>query len=224
MQTSAPDPEAPPYRHWGTAWRVVLPPIGWLARAGWHLEVTKEQALPPGPAVYAANHLSHLDIPMLAVAVDRPMRFLAVDELWGDRWWMKRFLRLFGAIPLSRRRPPLGAVRAALSHLAEDGVIGVFPEGGIRSHFDLDGLHPAAAWVSLRSGAPLIPVAIRGTEQAYGLGAKRVRRSRVEVRLGSPIRPDAVDGEDDPVRALLDRWASWMVEHVPDGWNRPDDG
>lgn len=207
MPTSVPDPEAPPFRWWRTAWRLALRPVGWVARLGWRVRIRRDVNPPAGPAVFAANHVSHLDIPMVGVAVARPLRFLAVDGLWREHWWLTIVLRVFAAIPLSRSRAPLGALRVALTHLAAGDSIGVFPEGGIQEHWGAVRPHPAAAWLCVHGEVPLVPVAVSGTEHAYGLGATRVRRSKVTVRLGVPLRPDDFRTAEDPVAAMMDAWS-----------------
>ncbi len=178
-----------------------------LARLGWRLQIRREAKPPAGAVVFASNHLSHLDIPMVAVAAVRPVRFLAVEGLWSEHWWLTVVLRVFGAIPLSRSRAPLGAARAALAHLRSGGSIGVFPEGGIQPGWGAVQPHPAAAWLCVRSNVPLVPVAVLGTEHAYGLGASRLRRRAITVRVGAAIRPEDFVGKEDPQTAMMDAWS-----------------
>ena len=167
--------------------------------------------------VIAANHLSHLDGPMVAVAIGRPIRFLAVDGLWGIHWWLNALLYLIGPIPLSRDRPPLGAMKTSLRHLRSGGAIGIFPEGGVTPEWGSVEPHTAAASLSLRSGTPMIPVAVSGTDTAYGMGAKRLRRSEVRVMVGSPIEPAEYLGTDEAAAAMTAAWAAWMARALGDG-------
>lgn len=166
--------------------------------------------MPRGPLVIAANHLSHLDGPMVAVAVGRPIRFLAVDGLWGVHWWLNALLYLIGAVPLARDRPPLGAMKTSIRHLRSGGAIGVFPEGAVTSEWGIAEPHTAAASLSLRTGVPLIPVAVSGTETAYGLGATRLRRSRVRVKVGPPIDPADFREMEAAAAAMTSAWVAWM--------------
>ena len=86
--------------------------------------------LPSGPYVAAVNHLSLLDPPFAALALRRPTRFLALDELWGTAWLLDRIFSVYGAIPLPReRRYPIAALRTALQELENGGAVGVFPRG-----------------------------------------------------------------------------------------------
>ncbi len=214
MPTSAPDPAAPPFRWWLLAWKLVLPPARLLARLGWRLQVKYEAALPAGPIVLAANHLSHLDPPVVGVAAGKPIRFMAVDGLWGVHLWLDVVLRAFGSIPLSRTRAPLGAVRAAVGHLRSGGSVGIFPEGGIVATWGESDSMPSAAWLSLRGDVPLVPVAVTGTDDAYGLGATRLRRSHVTVTIGPALDPGDYRDLENPAKEMMAAWAAWMNDHM----------
>jgi 1-acyl-sn-glycerol-3-phosphate acyltransferase len=214
LPTSAPDPETAPFRWWRLFWKLALPPLRLLARLGWRLRVVRESEFPAGPVIVAANHPSQLDPIFVGVAVDRPMRVLAVDGLWGVHRWLNVVLRGSASIPVTRDRAPLGAMRAAAGHLRAGGSIGVFPEGGVVDGWGSVDLHPSAAWLSLRSGAPVVPVAVVGSAEAYGHGASRLRRSQVTVTVGSPLDPSAFREYDDPSAAMMEVWAGWVGERV----------
>ncbi|MDF1595953.1 MAG: lysophospholipid acyltransferase family protein [Acidimicrobiia bacterium] len=199
------------------AWTVALPPARLIARLGWRLRVSGEVPLPAGPVILAANHLSHLDGPMVAVAADRPVRFLAVDGLWRAHRWLNVFLRTFGMIPISRERAPLGAMRTAYEHLRAGGSIGVFPEGGVVDGWGRVEPNASVAWLSLKSGSPIVPVAVIGTGEAYGKGATRLRRSRVTVVVGTPLMPADFSDRDDPAAAMLTAWTDWVGRQLAGG-------
>ena len=214
MRTSAPDPAVAPFRGWRLVWGLAVPPLRLLARLGWRLRVIQEAPTPSGPVIVAANHLSHLDPLLIGVAVDRPMRFLAVDGLWGVHRWLNIVLRLSGSIPVSRDRAPLGAIRVSLTHLLAGGSIGIFPEGGVTAGWGSVEPLPSAAWISLRSGVPIVPVAVVGSDDAYGKDASRLRRSHVTVTIGPPLDPPSFRGEANPVTAMMEAWGGWVGEQI----------
>lgn len=216
MLISAPDPRTPPFAGWRLAWRAALPPARLIARLGWRLRVSWEVPLPAGPVILAANHLSHLDGPMVGVVANRPVRFLAVDGLWSAHRWLNLFLRTFAMIPISRERAPLGAMRTAFEHLLAGGSIGVFPEGGVVDEWGRVEPHASVAWLSLKSGIPIVPVAVVGTAEAYGKGATRLRRSRVTVVVGAPMNPADFRDRDDPAQAMMAAWTEWVGEQLAD--------
>ena len=101
-------------------------------------------------------------------------------------------------------------MKASLRHLRSGGLIGIFPEGGVVSGWGGAEPHPAAASLCLRTGVPLIPVAVSGTDRAYGKGASRLRRSRVQVRIGTPIDPSWFGGAEDAAAAMMSAWKDWV--------------
>lgn len=210
MPTSAPDPAAPPFRWWHLVWRALLPPIRLLARLCWRLRIDRDTPLPPSSIIVAANHASHLDPPLVGAAVDRPFRFMAVDGLWNEHWWLRLLLNLSGSIPLSRDRAPLGAMRSATSHLRAGGSVGVFPEGSVTRRWGTAEPHPAAAWLSLRTGVPIIPVAVIGSGGIYKEGTVRLRRGRVSVTVGPPIDPADFQEMEDSSAAMMSAWVNWI--------------
>jgi 1-acyl-sn-glycerol-3-phosphate acyltransferase len=163
--------------------------------------------LPPGPVVIAANHFSHLDPVVVGIAAERPIRFLAVDELFGRSRFFDRLTGWLGAIPMSRTRVPLGALRLAIDELRSGGSVGLFPEG-VRV-WTWGEVEPkrGAAWLAVRTGVPLVPIAIAGTDQAMGRGATRISRAPVAATVCEAIDPADYPGQDGPTR-MTEEWAS----------------
>lgn len=157
----------------------------WLA-----LEVEGAEHVPRrGPAVIAMNHESALDIPIAVIACPRRVTFMAKQELFKNAaasWSLERL----GGFRVDRGRFDLRAVRLALAVLRGGGVLGMYPEG-TRSPDRLLPFLDGAAWVALRSGAPLIPVSLLGTAVA-GRG-KLPRQTPVRVLFGTPIEVERVD-------------------------------
>ena len=172
-------------------------PIGYrLAKAvlgrplRWAYDIRVEGAdhLPPGPAILAPNHRSFMDSIFLAVAMDRPVTFLAKAEYFDRRRtaWM---FRSTGQIPL-RRGSPSGArqaLQAAGAVLSRGGVVGIYPEG-TRSRDGL--LHKGRlgpARLAVASGAPIVPVGLIGTEGVQTAQQRFPRLGRhIVVRFGAP--------------------------------------
>lgn len=187
-----------------------------LARWWVHLEVIGTP--PRGPVVIAANHFSHVDPVAVAVAIGRPFRYLAVDELFGRSRGFDALTLWLGAIPTSRTRPPLGALRLALAELAAGRDIGLFPEGVRVWEWGEVPPKRGAAWLALRAGVPLLPVAVAGTDRVMGRGGGGIKRSPVSVVVGEPIDPDDHASADDPVGAMLAEWH----RRVDDGLRQAD--
>lgn len=173
--------------------------LQWLARdvfrpfltRYYRFEVHGAEHVPRGgAAVLASNHDSLLDIPFLVLASPRPVWFMAKRELYRRPLGAWLF-HVLGGFPVFRQGPDLAAVRAALAVVDAGMLLGMYPES-TRSRDFLPFL-PGAAWVSLATGAPLVPVAVRGTGDAMPRGSLRPRRVHVSVTFGEPMDLGRVD-------------------------------
>ena len=136
------------------------------------------------------------------------MRYLAVDELYGNSRLFDRFTKFGGAIPMSRTRAPLGALRLALFELASGGTIGLFPEGVRVWAWGEQPPKRGAAWLARRAGVPLVPIAVSGSDLAMGRGARGISRAAMHVEVCQPILPAEFEDDPDPVGAMTDEWAA----------------
>ena len=187
-------------------WSAGVPTLRAVGRVVFAMETRTRGPLPEGPFVVAANHFSHLDPPVVGAVIGRPIRFLAVDELQGVSWLLNRTISVFGSIPLTRTGVPLGAMRTALARLAAGDVVGLFPEGTrVNAWGDLEPKR-GAAWLALRAGVPLVPVALKGTDRVFGVD-NRLRWGRIQVSVGPAL------GGDDP-DSLTRAWAEWTEEEL----------
>jgi cytidylate kinase len=141
-----------------------------------------------GPYILAPVHRSNLDWLIVARLTRRRLRYIVKDGVWRIRS-LGRLIELLGAFPVHRRAADREALNTAISVLAGGEPLVVFPEGtrcdGPKVQEVLDG----AAYLSLRAGAPLVPVGLAGTEKAMPRGRVLPRPGRVALVVGQPIRP-----------------------------------
>jgi 1-acyl-sn-glycerol-3-phosphate acyltransferase len=163
--------------------------------------------VPDGPFVVAANHYSHLDPVVVSIAIREPVRYLAVDELYGNSRFFDGLTFWLGAIPMSRTRAPLGALRLALAELDAGGAVGLFPEGVRVWRWGEIPPKRGAAWLAARSGVPLVPVAITGSDEAMGRGTGRIERRPIHVAVLDPIAPADFANDRGRPAAMTDEWA-----------------
>lgn len=140
-----------------------------------------------GPLLIVANHLHNADPPLLAATIRRRrIRFMAKIELFR-RDWKGLPIRLFGAFPVRRFEADLAALRQAQDLLKAGEAIAILPEGHRnRNGIGMQQAYPGAALIALRSGAPVLPVAITGTQQIRGLGVL-LKQPRITVTIGEPF-------------------------------------
>jgi len=173
-----------------------------VLRAGWGLEVSGLEHLPPPPCVLAPAHASEIDAVVLSAALPWRPTFLAAREL-------ERFPLLFRLIrwfdPVFVRRGGLadiGSVRACLARIERGDVLVIFPEGRVVQSAEPGPFHPGAAFLAVRAGVPLVPVALLGLDRMWPLGARWPRPSQIAVRIGRPLQP-APGEEADALTARL---------------------
>lgn len=142
-----------------------------------------------GPALVACNHVSFLDPPFVGQAFDGPIHYFARKTLF-DHPIMGWLLREWQTIPIDRDKPDAASLKATIRFLRHGEKVLIFPEG-TRSP---DGqLLEAEAGVGLfiaKAHAPVLPVRIFGTYEAYPRGAKTLRPSRITLVVGDLWRPD----------------------------------
>jgi 1-acyl-sn-glycerol-3-phosphate acyltransferase len=176
-------------------------------RLGFSLRYQKPVTLPRPPFVLASNHYSHLDPPAIGAVLGTPIRFLALDDLFGANRFLAGFLPTAGVITVSRRTASIAGVRTALAHLDAGEAVGVFPEGTRVRRWGDQPPRRGAAWLAVRAGVPLVPVAVLGTGKAMGLD-NRPHRAPIRVVVGEPM-----PAGDDSFE-LTRRWADWVGEQL----------
>ncbi|SMB98322.1 1-acyl-sn-glycerol-3-phosphate acyltransferase [Thermanaeromonas toyohensis ToBE] len=148
-------------------------------------EVKGQENFPlEGPAVVVSNHVSLWDPVAVGVAIPRPVRFMAKEELFRIPF-LAQLLRALGAFPVRRGRSDRQALKESLEILRSGQVLGMFPEGTRVRTGELGAFHGGAALLSLKTGAPLVPVAVKGTEQIFRRGWFHT----FQVLIGNPIYP-----------------------------------
>jgi 1-acyl-sn-glycerol-3-phosphate acyltransferase len=162
-------------------------------RALWQIRVHGGEHVPSsGPVLMASNHLGFLDGPLLVAVAPRMTQCLVKEEMF--RGLAGRVLRSAGQIPVNRSGTDRRALQTALRVLAEDGAVGVFPEG-TRGRGDVNEMRRGVAWLALQSGAPVLPVACLGTRRT-GESISKIPgpRRRLDVVFGEPIRLEPRSG------------------------------
>ncbi|MGW8380340.1 lysophospholipid acyltransferase family protein [Streptomyces sp. ODS28] len=173
-----------------------------LMQGLWRPRVLGDWRMPSsGPVILAVNHSHAVDGPMLMGTAPRPVHFLIKKEAFVGP--LDPFLQGIGQVKVDRESTDRQAVTDALGVLRNGGVLGIFPEG-TRGEGDFASLRSGLAYFAVRSGAPVVPVAVLGSNDRRSRLVPGVPplRGRVDLVFGDPF--EAGDGSGRRTRSALD--------------------
>ncbi len=130
-----------------------------------------------GRLILCSNHISNLDPIMLAIAIPRPISFMAKKELFENKILSKLFYSL-GAFPIDRKGSNIIAIKTSLRVLKDEKILGIFPEGTRVYDMNLDNAKPGIGLISIKGKSPVIPVFIESKYKPF---------SKVKIKIGEPI-------------------------------------
>lgn len=162
-----------------------------VIRLYFRLEVHGRQHIPRrGPFIISPVHRSYLDTPVIGAAIWRLMRYMGAEKMWTNRQ-LGWFLTAMGGFPVQRGAADREALKAALLVVERGEPLVMFPEGTRQSGPIVHELFDGPAYVSCRTGVPIIPVGLGGTELAMPKGKKFIRPVKMVVVIGEPLVPPA---------------------------------
>lgn len=175
---------------------VARPLVALFVRLAFRIRFEGDDFPSKGPVVVCANHASYFDPVLLQSACPRHVVFLMWDRVYAA---FPRLFNLLGALPVSDEMSNAQTVGAAIKSLRQGLVVGIFPEGGLGDGATLRPFHDGAAMMALRTGAPVVPVAILGHEKAWPKGGKPRFRVPLILRTGRPIPTSGEGAVTDPI-------------------------
>lgn len=182
-------------------YRVARTLVVFVSRLLWRPKVIGAEKVPTsGPFVLAPVHRSNIDTFLVAVLTRRRMRYMGKDSLWKIKPIGALFSAL-GAFPVHRGSADREALRRCIEVLNEGEPLVIFPEGTRQSGPIVQPLFEGAAYVAARTGVPIVPVGIGGSEMAMPKGSKMVRPVKTALIVGDVITPPVADGRV-PRRAI----------------------
>ncbi|MEY2569362.1 MAG: 1-acyl-sn-glycerol-3-phosphate acyltransferase [Actinomycetota bacterium] len=184
-------------------YRVVRAIIAGFCRVFWRLSIEGREHIPAeGPFVLAPVHRSNVDFAIASTVTKRRMRFMGKDSLFKLKPFAA-FISALGAYPVHRGAADREALRRTMAMIEGGEPVVIFPEGTRQSGPEVQPLFEGAAYVATRTGVPIVPVGIGGSEKAMPKGSKLLHPTRVTVVVGPALHPTpAEDGKRTSRRAI----------------------
>ena len=152
-----------------------------------------------GPVIFAANHHSHLDTPLLLTSLPERWRHkvviaAAADYFFTNRWTSAASALAMGAFPIERKTVSRRSADEAAGLIKDGWSLLIFPEGGRSPDGWGQGHRGGGAYLAARTGVPVVPIHIDGTGNIFAKGDKKPRPGSTTVTFGHPLLP--LDGEN----------------------------
>lgn len=184
--------------------------------SGSTVKVIGEENIPKDQAVlFVSNHQSYLDIPILVGFIDKPKSFIAkkdLDKFPLFRTWMKNLQCIL--IDRSDVRQSLKAIKEGVKLLKEGYSYVIFPEGTRSKDGTLGEFKQGSLKLATKSGAPIVPVTIKGAKDIMPRGTLAIKPANVEIIISNPIFMDDDIAKDS--KALNEKVVSLISEKLAD--------
>jgi 1-acyl-sn-glycerol-3-phosphate acyltransferase len=170
-----------PYKMPMILWRLIRLIVRIIVAILFDVHTVGRQNVPEtGPLIIASNHLSWTDIPLIPAFLKRRVVYMAKEETFTSKvGWLVRFM---GAFPVKRGEADRQSLRTAVEQLKAGRILSIFPEGTRSKKHTLGQAHAGMGMIALRSGAPVLPVAIYGSEKSF-----KEFRPRITIIFGEPM-------------------------------------
>jgi 1-acyl-sn-glycerol-3-phosphate acyltransferase len=183
------------------------------------IEVTGTEKLPPGNVIVAANHLGRLDTAVLLCILDREDLIMPVAEKYRDHPLYGAIGRAANAIWLNRFDADYSALRQILDRMKQGGLLVIAPEGTRSKTEALQEGKMGVAFLASKSGYPVLPVAVTGTEdRGIAENLKHLRRSKITVIAGDSFHIEIPPGRgrEQAMRTATDEIMCRIAAILPD--------
>ena len=184
-----------------------------------NIEVYGREKMPDGNFIAAANHLGRLDTAALFCVIDRDDIIMPVAEKYKNHPLFGLMGRAVNAIWLNRFEADYSALREILARMEKGGMLVIAPEGTRSKTEALQEAKLGVAFLASKSGYPVIPVAVTGTEDRAILeNLKHFRRSKIVIRGGDPFKIELPKGKgrEEAMRTATDEIMCRIAAMLPE--------
>ena len=174
-----------------------------IGRVWLRVEVVGKENVPKnGPFVLAPVHRSNVDFLLVALVRPNRMRYMGKASIWKYKW-PGRFFNMLGAFPVHRGHADRASLRTCMQVIEYGEPLVMFPEGTRQAGPVVQEVFDGTAYVAARTGVPLVPVGIGGSEEAMPKGAKFIKPHKVVLVVGEPIPVPKGDGSGRVPRRVV---------------------
>lgn len=159
-----------------------------------------------GKYIYAANHVSIFDPPIIPFATRKTIAFMAKKELFSPDEKLQWLVKRLGAFAVDRTKPEIATFKTVRDIFTTKWSLGVFPQGGTRPYGKLDGIKKGFAVIAKNAKADIVPVAI--AEFSGYPKLKPFTRRKFRVYIGKPISYKLSEDE------IIYEWCKYISEHA----------
>jgi 1-acyl-sn-glycerol-3-phosphate acyltransferase len=175
-----------------------------------------------GPVIFAANHHSHVDTPVLLTAIPDTWRHKlfvagAADYFFRTRLTSAVSALAIGAIPIERTRVSRRSADRSAELIDAGWSMLIFPEGGRSPDGWGQAFHGGAAYLALRCGVPVVPIHLHGTGRILRKGKRWPTPATATVTFGDPVVPDPGDTAR-PLSAAIHRAVEALADEATTDW------
>ena len=156
-----------------------------------------------GAFILASNHISNLDPVLLGICSVRRINFMAKIELFKGA--LGYILTRLGSFPVKRGEADLGAMKEALKRLKNGRVILIFVEGARRIGNEPSKAQAGVGFLAMKSGVPIVPVYVQGTNKVMAPGTKIPKRGPVSATFGKPFFVSDAPTYEEASQRILDK-------------------
>ncbi|MGY6500535.1 MAG: lysophospholipid acyltransferase family protein [Acidimicrobiales bacterium] len=175
-----------------------------------------------GPVIFAANHHSHIDTPLMLTSVPEPWRHrmfvgAAADYFFGTRVTGAMSALVLNAVPIERTKISRDSADRAAALLRDGWSMLIFPEGGRSPDGWGQEFRGGAAYLAIRCEVPIVPVHLAGTGRVLAKGDRSPTRARTTVTFGPPIVPHP-DDDTRRLAARVERAVAELADEATTDW------
>ncbi len=166
----------------------------------------KENVPKSSRVIYTANHVSYIDPPVLSMAVDKFVAYMAKQELFGEETGsvLRYLVHTLGAFAVNREKPELATFKTVKAIFNTSWSLGIFPQGKIVHEPVISDIHKGFIMFAKKFKADIVPVGLKGFD-GY---AKKLFEKHLTVTIGTPISYELTEDE------ILKEWARQICEYT----------